>query len=103
MTPRRIGFIGYDGMTALDLVGPMEAFASALLEDEAGRPASCYETVVLGLTERAFRAASGLVIKPDAPLARAPKLDTLIVPGGMGLREDGRAAAVAEWVLAEGK
>lgn len=33
MTPRRIAFLGFDGITALDLIGPAEAFASAFLDD----------------------------------------------------------------------
>jgi hypothetical protein len=31
MNPKRIGFLGFDGMTALDLVGPAEAFASGFI------------------------------------------------------------------------
>jgi len=37
MNAKVIGFLGFDGITALDLVGPMEAFgAAALDEGEAG-------------------------------------------------------------------
>ena len=45
-----------------------------------------YETVVLGLTKKPFTADSGIVFHPHRTLADAPLLDTLIVPGGSGLR-----------------
>jgi hypothetical protein len=33
VTPKRIVIVGYDGLTSLDLTGPLEAFSSAFLED----------------------------------------------------------------------
>jgi transcriptional regulator GlxA family with amidase domain len=99
MTTRRVGMIGFDGVTALDLVGPSEAFANAYVEDDGGKPRHAYEIVVLGLTRRPFRAAdSGLVFRPHATLEHAPELDTLVVPGGRGLREAATNARVAAWV-----
>lgn len=97
---RRIGFLGYPQLTALDLVGPSEVFATAAAQLQAARPTSrpAYEVIVLGLDSGAFRAESGLAFLPDATLADAPALDTLIVPGGCGLREPARLARVARWL-----
>ena len=90
----RVGFIGYDGITALDLIGPMDAFASASV------PATRmpYELVVIGLTEKPFTAVSGLVIRPHRSLANAGELDTVIVPGGPGSRSPDIARAVGPWL-----
>ncbi len=99
MTRRRVGLIGFDGLTALDLVGPSEAFANACVEDESGKPQPAYEIVVLGLTRRPFTAAgSGLVFRPHTTLEQAPELDTLVIPGGPGLRQPATQARVAAWV-----
>jgi transcriptional regulator GlxA family with amidase domain len=97
---RRIGFLGYPQLTALDLVGPAEVFATAAALLQTARPSSrpAYEVVVLGLEAKAFRAESGLVFLPDAALADAPALDTLIIPGGRGLREPATLASVARWL-----
>lgn len=97
---RRIGFLGYPQLTALDLVGPAEVFATAAGLLQAAKPSSrsVYEVVVLGLDARAFRAESGLAFLPDAALADAPTLDTLIVPGGRGLREPAPLAHVVKWL-----
>src|SRR4051812_48424437 len=86
MTPLRIGFLGYEQANALDLTGPAEAFASAMRDNGRGKLERCYEVVIIGLTKRAFATESGLVFQPTATIESAPKLDTLIVPGGCGLR-----------------
>jgi transcriptional regulator GlxA family with amidase domain len=99
MHPIRIGFLGFDGVTALDLVGPAEVF-STVPSDPPGAEGTPYEIVTLGVTGRPFRSDSGLVFKPSRTLGTAPALDTLIVPGGEGLREPRLNAKVAAWVKA---
>jgi transcriptional regulator GlxA family with amidase domain len=103
MTPLRIGFVGYEQANALDLAGPAEAFASALREDGKGKLERCYEIVVIGLTRRSFTTESGLVFQPAATFDTAPKLDTLIIPGGHGLRDPKINRKVAAWVRGRAK
>jgi transcriptional regulator GlxA family with amidase domain len=99
-TPRRIGLLAFDGLTALDLVGPSEVFATAnsLHAERAPGARPPYELLVLGVDHATARAESGLVVRPDCPLADAPPLDTLLVPGGCGLREPARLRTVARWL-----
>ena len=96
-TKRRIGFLVFDGITALDLAGPLDAFATPTA-DGTTRPV--YDLVTLGLSRKACTAESGMSIRPSAALADAPPLDTMIVPGGQGLREPSRLRAVGEWLAA---
>lgn len=98
MKRSRIGLIGFDGITALDLVGPADAFAAAMTTDREGKTHPCYEVVVLGLTLRPFTAESGVVFKPRFAMDDAPPLDTLVIPGGSGLRRRDVNARVATWV-----
>ncbi|HEX8281716.1 MAG TPA: hypothetical protein VF551_10075, partial [Chthoniobacterales bacterium] len=52
-TPKRVGFIGFGGMTTLDLTAPLEAFATARLRDGAhAEPA--YETCVIAVERKTF-------------------------------------------------
>jgi len=95
--PRRIGFLGFDGIEALDLTAPLEAFRIADGADWRAPPIR-YETLVIGLTQGVFVAESGLRIQADMSLDQAPSLDTIIVPGGAGLREPRTNAVVAEWL-----
>jgi transcriptional regulator GlxA family with amidase domain len=98
--PLRIGIIGYDGVQALDLVGPSDAFSIATVENEESKAQPCYEVLVLGLTGRPFRAESGLVLQPDFALRHAPAIDTLIIPGGKGIRLGNIGQPITKWVAA---
>jgi transcriptional regulator GlxA family with amidase domain len=96
MKPIRVGLIGYDGVQGLDLVGPSDAFTIARAGNDNDHP--CYEVVILGLTNKPFRAESGIVFQPNTTLGRAPELDTLIVPGGKGTRLPAISAIVTRWI-----
>jgi transcriptional regulator GlxA family with amidase domain len=100
MAPLRVGFIGYEQANALDLAGPAEAFASAFRDNGKGKMERCYEVTIIGLTKRAFATESGLVFQPTATMENAPKLDTLIIPGGCGLRLPAVNRKVVDWILA---
>lgn len=100
MKPKRIGLLGFDKVTALDLVGPADVFAAAVdLERKAGRAAP-YEIVTLGVMGPSFTAGSGIKMQADTTLAAARELDTLIVPGGEGLRVPAVNTRAAIWVKA---
>lgn len=100
MTPFRIGIVGFEGLTALDLVGPSEAFAVAQTEDANGCPSKAYEILIIGLSCRRFAAESGVIFHPQTTLQAAPRLDTITIPGGRGLRQPGTNLAVAKWIKA---
>ena len=53
---------------------------------------------MIGLSQKPFVSESGIVFQPQATLKNAPALDTLVIPGGRGLRVPKTQAAVAEWV-----
>jgi transcriptional regulator GlxA family with amidase domain len=105
LTPRRIGFLGFDGVQSLDLFGPADAFTSDAFEatgplgDSDRRP---YDVVVIGVHARRFTTSAGIVLQADATLSSSVALDTLIVPGGRGLRRPGVADAAAKWIVARG-
>jgi transcriptional regulator GlxA family with amidase domain len=86
---RKIGFIGFNDINALDLTGPAEAFASA---------ADYYEVLVVGETMAPFRAESGVLFQPNFDLASAPAFDTIVVPGGKGLRTGTVGDAFDKWL-----
>jgi len=93
--PKRIGFLLFDDVTALDVVGPMDAFASARLPHTS---TPCYELMTIGVTKKEVTAESGLILRPRVSLAQCPRLDTLVIPGGRGLRTARTNAIVANWI-----
>jgi len=99
----KIGFLLFDGITALDIVGPMDAFTTARVEDEKGKPNGCYQAVTIGVTGEDVISESGLRLKPMTTLASCPRLDTIMIPGGRGLREPGTNAAICKWIQGRAK
>ena len=96
---RRIGFVGFRGLTLLDLVGPHEVFATAnALSGGRGR---LYETIVVAAQMTPFPSDSGLLVTPQEDFAGAGPFDTLITPGGAGLREPDIQREVATWLKAQ--
>jgi transcriptional regulator GlxA family with amidase domain len=94
---RRVGLVLFDGITALDLVGPADAFGCAR-QGPDGASTSAYEVVVLGVSRRSSLAESGVRLTPDCQLDQAPPLDTLIIPGGAGLREPATNRKVSQFI-----
>ena len=99
MLPKRIGFLGFDGVAASDLVESLDVFATAVLDGGYGNRISCYRICIIGLTSECFRAESGIVFRPDGTLETVSELDTIIVPGGDGLRRSSVNERIADWIL----
>lgn len=91
---RRIGFIGYDQVTALDLVGPLEAFAAA----NHCLGCNAYQTIIVSRDGGAFRSEAGMILAADVSFAAAPAFDTLLVPGGAGLRQPATGTPIAAFL-----
>ena len=89
---RVVGVIGYPDVMALDVVGPIDAFATATELGDSRSPA--YECVLLGATSAPFASESGVRFMPHASVEHSPPLDTLVVPGGRGLRDPTVGAAI---------
>ena len=57
---------------ALDLVGPIDAFTTAGVDEADGRAGALYETVIIGLREKPFKSESGITFHPDTAIENAP-------------------------------
>ncbi|NKF21090.1 GlxA family transcriptional regulator [Solimonas marina] len=96
---KRIAVLGYDGANALDICGPLEAFASANTLAPEHDAAIRYELIVLADGGRPFTTESGLMMQPHAGLDDdIATIDTVIVPGGAGLREAAANARITGWL-----
>jgi len=102
MPARRIGILGFDNVQALDLVGPADVFGSDALAApelrQGGEPP--YQVVVIGLHGKKFTASNGVQFTTRYTIPTKIALDTLIVPGGSGLRQGDDAERVAKWIAA---
>ncbi len=84
---RRVAILGFDGVAALDLTGPLEALSMARFPGPRRASLPCYKPMILGLAKNSFTSESGLVFKADAIAESADSFDTILIPGGRGLRQ----------------
>src|SRR3954447_26339089 len=79
MRPKTIVILVYDGAQPVDIAGPLQAFATA--NEEAGGEA--YRVKVAAVRRGALDLTGGLRVLGAPPPSPA---DTLLVPGGPGVR-----------------
>lgn len=95
-------FVAYDGVSLLDLSGPLEALrvASTHSKFQAAKPA--YQCVVVSVTGGAVMTSDGvaLLTVPVSELADA-QIDTLIVPGALFVEDVTRDETLVRWVRAQ--
>jgi len=99
MLAKRIGFLGFEGVTASHLTAPADTFAIATLDSGYGNRIPCYQIYTIGFTSEPFRSGSGIIFRPDETVETAPELDTIVVPGGNGLRQAEAGERIADWIL----
>jgi len=103
MNPKRIGFVGFEGVATSDLTLAADVFASATLDGGYGNRLSCYHICTIGFSFECFRSESGIAFRPDSTLEKVSKLDTIVIPGGKGLRQSLVSERIADWILAHVK
>lgn len=96
MTTHTIAALLYEGVNALDIAGPLEAFAAAFNDD--GSPGYALETWSLAALD--VKSESGLRLRADRIAPAKPKAELLLVPGGPGVREPHTLAALGAWLRA---
>jgi transcriptional regulator GlxA family with amidase domain len=96
---RSVVVLGYSGVQALDLVGPFEVFTGATIYlASQGRADEGYSVTVVSRGGEPATTLTGLalVAKP-LPDPREP-VDTLVLPGGIGVDEARRSADTIGWI-----
>jgi transcriptional regulator GlxA family with amidase domain len=96
---KRVGLIGFDDFTALNLIGPADSFATTSLDDGYGNRLSCYEVHTIGVFSDRLRTESGLLFHAQHTLSTAPELDTIIIAGGPGALRPEVTDKIAAWIL----
>jgi transcriptional regulator GlxA family with amidase domain len=95
---KRIGVLIYRDVQALDVAGPMDAFAAATVAGGNGSRAPLYEVFTVAASGRALVSESSLTLKPNYTFASCPEMDTLVIPGGSAMRDPRLAEKLAPWI-----
>lgn len=93
VTGTRIAFLAFEGMTLLDLVGPLDAL-SRIATMGFDETTSCE---VIGLTDAAWSAWSAELVTSRHRPSLDP-FDVLVVPGGPGTRALVNDTSAMEWL-----
>jgi transcriptional regulator GlxA family with amidase domain len=107
-TPFTIGLVLFDRAEELDWVGPFEVFLMAKEIAAPEEPPARIRVVLLSEEGGVVRGAKGMRVESDASFADAPPLDVLLIPGGIGTRDElknpvmldflRKKAAECEWI-----
>lgn len=84
-TTLTVAILAFDEVEALDFAGPYEVFTTAsrmALRDQPTSPVP-FEVLSVALRRAPVHARAGLTLLPDHSFADAPRVDVLIVPGGV--------------------
>lgn len=91
--------LAFEGVQLLDVAGPVQTFASAneIAKDAGGAP---YRIVVASRRGGPLSSSAGLPLltEPVAGATRKMAIDTLIIPGGLGVHAALKDAPTLAWV-----
>ncbi len=84
-----VGIIIYDKVEVLDFTGPLEVFSATRYQDKPliSDP-SPFEVFLVGEYPRPIITQGGMRVIPQHTFNYCPPLDILVVPGGLGEREE---------------
>lgn len=97
---RTIACLVYPDVMSLDVTGPMQVFASANVERQRqGLPAH-YELLLIGEQPGPFPTSAGLKLVADVERSSTDPatLDTLLVPGGSGVKAQLHNRSLLDWL-----
>ena len=87
---KNVGIFIFDSVEILDFAGPYEVFCSTRLTDKSNasihKLSSPFNVFTFTEKKKFITCTGGLTVKSDFTLNNCPKLDVLIVPGGIGTR-----------------
>jgi transcriptional regulator GlxA family with amidase domain len=93
---RTVIFFAFSGMQTLDVVGPLEVFATASLV-AAAKGRDGYQPVIASVDGKPVTTSSGLTLATTKLLDPDKPADTLVLPGGAGVHAARADARVVDW------
>jgi transcriptional regulator GlxA family with amidase domain len=95
---KRIGVLIFRDVQALDVVGPTDAFAAAAIAEGNGTRRRLYEVFTVAASNKEVVSESGVAFKPHHTFDACPEMDTLVIPGGCGIRDPSVSRKLAPWI-----
>lgn len=99
--PATVGILIFDGVEVLDFAGPFEVFSVTRRLGEFTDEARLFQPLIIAEHAETVRATGGLLIQPHHTIADHPRLDIVVIPGGMGTRPLQTHQPVLDWIAAQ--
>jgi len=98
MSKKLVGILLFDEVEVLDFCGPFEVFSISSVSIE-----NSYEVVTIA-QKSPITARNGLTVQPKYVIGKdeIPKVDILLVPGGMGTVTEVKNEALVSWIKTVG-
>lgn len=91
---RRVVIFLFDDAEDLDFVGPLEVFGAFGAPGEN----TGFQVVTVSAQAGPIKTRNGLRIQPDFTFADCPKIDVLLIPGGIGTRPVLEVPSCIAWI-----
>ncbi|QQX85104.1 GlxA family transcriptional regulator [Cupriavidus necator] len=97
----KIAVVAFPGFQMLDLAGPIDVFHEGARQ--AGQP-DAYQFEIIAPVPGLLTASNGMRVEPDATLDTcSDDIDTLLVAGGPGLRQQPQDETVSAWLARQAR
>jgi transcriptional regulator GlxA family with amidase domain len=84
----RVGILLFNNVEVLDYCGPFEVFSATRLSNEDSNTAeSPFDVMLVAESTSVITTTGGMKVMPDVSYEDCPPLDILLVPGGLGTRD----------------
>jgi transcriptional regulator GlxA family with amidase domain len=97
-----VGILIFDGVDLLDFAGPFEVFHQTRLspgvQPRRSRETAPFEVFTVAPSREPVRANGGVLVTPHHSFADVPRIDLLVVPGGLGTRRLIHDRELIDWI-----
>jgi transcriptional regulator GlxA family with amidase domain len=99
MERKRVGIVLFENIEVLDFCGPFEVFSATRLKEEKRREGpSPFEVLLVAEKSDSIITTGGMKVIPNFTFQDCPKLDILVVPGGLGTRIETHNPVMLDWL-----
>jgi len=100
---KNVGIFIFDEVDILDFTGPYEVFSRTRtkpgIESRKNNNSAPFNVFTISTVEKTVRVSGGLTVVADHSFNENPKIDILLIPGGLGTRKLLQSKETMSWIL----
>ncbi|MEE2693851.1 MAG: DJ-1/PfpI family protein [Pseudomonadota bacterium] len=100
---KSVGIFIFDEVDILDFSGPYEVFSRTRtkpgIESRKNNNSAPFNVFTISKTQKTIQVSGGLQVLADYSFKNSPKIDILLIPGGLGTRPLLQSKETISWIL----